>query len=95
VSVGKKWSINGGPRQETTYLQTKAVWREPKPDFGSATRQVASIILRDYPKAMDLNAIEVTITYGYDIGIGNMWINQTINRSPSEWLAILAESSPK
>jgi len=95
VSVGKKWSVKGGPLQETTYLQTKAVWREPKPDFASATRQVASIILRDHPKAMGMDAIEVTITYGYDIGIGSAWINQTITRSPSEWSAILAESSPK
>ena len=95
VTVGKKWSINGGPRQETTYLQTKAVWREPKPDFNSAIRQVASIVLRDYPKAMGMKAIEVTITYGYDIGICSMWINQTVTRSPSEWSAILAESSPK
>ncbi len=92
VFVGKKWSSQGGTLHETTYLQAKAVWKEPNPDFGPAAQQVAAIILRDFPKAMDMDIIEVKISYGYDIGFGSMWKNQTIARSPSEWSAIVAHT---
>ncbi|MFI5460793.1 MAG: hypothetical protein ACHRXM_35730 [Isosphaerales bacterium] len=56
---------------------------------------MASIVLSDDPEAMEMDVIGVTITYGYDIGLGSAWKGQSINRSPSEWAAILAKPPPK
>jgi uncharacterized RDD family membrane protein YckC len=95
VFVGKKSSTVGGNLKVMKYFHTKAVWKEPPVDREAAAQQVASIVLRDYPEAIDMDVIVVTITYGYDIGLGSDWTSQSINRSPSEWAAILAKPRPK
>ena len=95
VSVGKQWSTFGGNLKETRYLRTKAFWKEPPDNPGAGAQEVASIVLRDYPEARDMDDIEVTISYGFDIGLGSAWKNLSFHRSPSEWVAMLAQPPPK
>ena len=56
--------------------------------------RLASIVLTDYPEAMDIDLISVTITYGYDIGIARASRNLSISRSPRDWAAIVAKPPP-
>jgi uncharacterized RDD family membrane protein YckC len=91
VFVGEKVSTVDGNRKVRKYFSTNAVWNEPPADFDAEVRQVASIILRDYPEAMNVDVIEITISYGFDIGIARAWRNQTIDLSPAQWAAGLAE----
>jgi uncharacterized RDD family membrane protein YckC len=90
VFVGTNVSTVGGKLKQTKYLHARAVWKEPPVDIETAAKQVVSIVLRDYPEAMDMDVIAVRITYVYDIGMTSAWKVQSINRSPSEWAAILA-----
>jgi uncharacterized RDD family membrane protein YckC len=91
VFVFKAESTVSCKRKHATYIRTKAVWKEPPVDIEKAATPVASIVLRDYPEAMDMDAIVVNITYGYNIGLASAWIGRSINRSPSEWAATLAK----
>jgi uncharacterized RDD family membrane protein YckC len=91
VFAGTRVSTVGGKLERTKYLRTKAVWKEPPVDIETAANQVASIVLRDYPEALDMDVIVVNIAYGYDIGLASASNGRSIIRSPSEWAAILAK----
>lgn len=93
VVAGKSWSNVGGKRSETTYLQSNAIWKERPSDSEEAARQVASLILQNYPGVVDKDVLAVTITYGYDIGIARAWRTQRLQHSPSEWQASLSDPS--
>jgi uncharacterized RDD family membrane protein YckC len=95
VYVGKTWRIGDSNRKETSYFQTTAICKVPPFDREDVAQEVASIVLRDYPEAQDMDVIAVTIAYGYDIGLASAWKRQLIRRSPSEWQDIVAKTSQK
>lgn len=47
-------------------------------------RNLASIVLSHYPAALEKDAIQITLTYGYDIGIASSWSTQTHNFKSTE-----------
>jgi uncharacterized RDD family membrane protein YckC len=94
VSVGT-FRPATGDRKQLSCVKTRAFWKAPPDLLGVAARQVALIVLRDYPEAMKMDVIDVTICYGYDIGISSFWMSQTYCRSPSEWQAMLANTAAK
>ena len=87
--VGEKWHTENGVRVTKTYFRTVAVWRRKPEDFEEAAKQIAFVVLREYPEIMGKDALIVTVSYGYDIGIGQSWKNATYNRSPKEWQEVL------
>ena len=91
VSVGRNWRTVDGRLKEKTYLHVNAVGKGPPVDAGAEAQQVAATILRDFPRATDMDVIGVTISYGYDLGIGSAWISRGFRHSPSEWGAVLAK----
>ena len=40
---------------------------------------------------MDMDIIEITITYGFDFGIARSWKSETIARRPAELAAALGK----
>ena len=63
--------------------------KERPSDYEGAAREIAAIVLRDYPEVMKKDVMAVTITYGYDIGIARSWRSQNVQHSPQEWQDIL------
>jgi uncharacterized RDD family membrane protein YckC len=95
VSVRKIWRIGGGNRKGTSCFQARAFCKGTTFDPDAVAQEIASIVLRDYPEAKDMDLIAVYITYGYDIGIASDWKSLLISHRPSEWRDILAETSQK
>jgi uncharacterized RDD family membrane protein YckC len=93
VSVGKIWRIGDGNRKGKSCFQARAFCKGTTFDPGAVAQEVASIVLRDYPEAKDLDLIAVHIIYGYDIGIASDWKTLLISHRPSEWRDILAKTS--
>ena len=91
VFVGEKVSTVDGNRKSRKFFRANAVWNQPPDNFDAEVRQVAAIVLRDYPEAMGMDVIEITITYGFDIGIARSWRSQTVVRGPAELAAGLAK----
>lgn len=48
-------------------------------------RKLATIVIKSYPEAMNKDALRITLTYGYDIGIWSQWLNHTHDFNPSEF----------
>ena len=89
ATVGKSWGTSSGKKWESNYFRTNAILKERPSDYEGAAREIAAIVLRDYPEVMKKDVMAVTITYGYDIGIARSWRSQNVQHSPQEWQDIL------
>jgi uncharacterized RDD family membrane protein YckC len=87
--VGKSWGTTSGKKWESSYFRTNAIWKERPSDYEGAAREIAAIVLREYPGVMKKDVMAVTVMYGYDIGIARLWRSQNIQHSPQEWREIL------
>jgi uncharacterized RDD family membrane protein YckC len=90
VYVGKNWSSINGSSHETSSLQATAVWKQRPADYQAAAGEIAAVILADYPDVKRKDVVVVTVAYGYDIGIANAWIRESVQHTPQEWTGILA-----
>ncbi|OPY76998.1 MAG: RDD family protein [Syntrophorhabdus sp. PtaU1.Bin058] len=90
VFVGKTWTVSGSNKNEVTYVASNAVWKKRPANYETAAREVALIILNQYPGVMTKDVLEVTITYGYDIGIARAWHNWTFRHSPAKWKDVVS-----
>jgi hypothetical protein len=91
VFVGARVSTVDGNRKSRKFFRVNAFWNQPPDNFDAEVRQVAAIVLKDYPVAINMDVIEITITYGFDIGIARSWKSQTISRGPAEFAAAVAK----
>lgn len=46
--------------------------------------EIAKLLLINYPEARNKDAIQIILTYGYDIGIWSQWLNRTYLFDPDE-----------
>jgi hypothetical protein len=53
--------------------------------FEKVVDRVATTLLHQFPEAFDRDSIEITVLYGYDIGIAEKWIGRTISLDAAEW----------
>jgi hypothetical protein len=77
---------NYGSGRETKHLHASVVWKTKltPPEAEIATNEIALIVLKEYPNAMRNDSLEVTISYGFDIGIASSWQSYRRSYSPAE-----------
>lgn len=68
----------------TTYLNVKAFLYENNVEDSQIAKQLAQTIIETYPDSINKNLIQVTLTYGYDIGIASKWNNYNHQFNPQE-----------
>jgi uncharacterized RDD family membrane protein YckC len=89
VYVGKARFDHDGVRQEASFLQSTVVWKVRPTNYQAAADEMASIILANYPDIAKKDSLVVIISYGYDIGISHVWITQSFQHSPQQWISVL------
>lgn len=87
--------LSAGPNGNVNYVRTDAVWKNEPTSFEQAERDIASIVLKEYPDAAGKDLIVVTIAYGYDIGISSAWRSDTRQATPEEWMSRIQSSSAR
>lgn len=78
--------VNKG-QTKTTYLNIVAFSKDPDIDNTERARQLAKLALSADPSARQLDVIQVSIAYGYDIGIASSWRWRNHSHTPAEWFA--------
>jgi uncharacterized RDD family membrane protein YckC len=68
----------------TTYVNTQAFLYENNVDDPNTAKQLAQTIIKTYPESLNKNLIQVTLTYGYDIGIASKWNSYNHQFNPQE-----------
>jgi len=68
----------------TTYVNTQAFLYKNNVDDSDIAKQLALAIIKTYPESLNKNLIQVTLTYGYDIGIASKWNSYNHQFNPKE-----------
>lgn len=76
-------SINEGTKT-TTYISSRVFLENNNVSDAELARQLASIVISNYPEAINKDTIQVILTYGYDIGIASKWSSHAHNFAPNE-----------
>jgi hypothetical protein len=70
--------------QTTTYVNTQAFLYKNNIEDSDIAKQLAEIIINTYPESRNKSMIQVTLTYGYDIGIASKWNSYNHRFNPQE-----------
>jgi len=76
-------SIKEGTKT-TTYVSSQVFLASNNVSDAKLARQLASIVIANYPEAINKDTIQIILTYGYDIGIASKWSSHTHNFNPGE-----------
>ena len=68
----------------TTYVNTQAFLSNNNVDDSGFAKKLAKIIINTYPESLNKDFIQVTLTYGYDIGIASKWNSYHHRFNPQE-----------
>jgi len=83
VFIGKTWGDDG----ETDYVNvSSALKKNPGGRSEAISQELATLVLREFPEANDVDQVSVTISRGFDIGIASGWKRSSVSKSPQEWL---------
>lgn len=85
AEVNKGWSATSGGK--STYLHVVAYLSEPNVDDAAKAARLAKLSLEKDPSAMQVDVLQVTLIYGYDIGIASAQRSQSYAHAPAEWIA--------
>ncbi|MEH6542495.1 MAG: RDD family protein [Porticoccaceae bacterium] len=85
VSYGKSTFVSASDETNvTSYVGSKIFLKTNTVSNVELARELAKIILNNYPQAKNKNLIQVNLRYGYDIGIASKWNNHSYSFDPGE-----------
>jgi uncharacterized RDD family membrane protein YckC len=85
VTVGSSsFSSSVSATTTTKYINAQAFLYENNVDDIAIANKIAQTIISTYPESLSKNLIQVTLTYGYDIGIASKWISYNHRFDPNE-----------
>ncbi len=68
-----------------TYVNAQAVLSSNKVSDVELARKLATIVVQNYPEAVNKDVLRITLKYGYDIGIWSQWSNHAHDFNPGEF----------
>jgi len=70
---------------KTTYITVQALLVNDDINNGTIARDIGKIIVKNHSTAITKDIIQVTLTYGYDIGIWSFWSNLNHKFTPNDF----------
>lgn len=87
VQKGTSTTSSDQGTNTTTYLNVTAYLKDSDIESAERAKQLATLALSADSSARTLNIVQVTLVYGYDIGIASAWRSHNHAHTPAEWLA--------
>jgi uncharacterized RDD family membrane protein YckC len=72
----------------TTYVSAQAFLLSNNVSDDEFARHLATIVVKNYPEARNKDALRITLTYGYDIGIWSQWTSHAHDFNPREFVSV-------
>ena len=85
AGVNKVWASTSG---DSNYLQVTAYLAESNIDDVEKARRLATLAINADPSFNQVASVQVTLAYGYDIGIASANRAMTHSNTPAGWLEI-------
>jgi uncharacterized RDD family membrane protein YckC len=76
-------SVNQG-KKTTTYVSAQAILKQDSVADTELARQLAKIITNNYSESLQKDVIQITLAYGYDIGIASQWRKHAHRFTPKD-----------
>lgn len=87
VSAGTSFMAQTGTgQQQMTYLSVQAFVRSGDIQDAARAQTVARLAMAADPAFGVVDAVQIRLVLGYDIGIASFWRSQTYTHTPAEWL---------
>ena len=80
-------SVNEGAKT-TTYVTAQAFLSSNQVSDAELARKMAMIVIQNYPEAVNKDALRITLTYGYDIGIWSQWFSHRHDFNSNEFTGV-------
>lgn len=86
VNKGKTFTatVNTG-KNTTTYMSIVAYCKDPDIENAGRAKRLAVLALSNDNSAASLDVLQVTLVYGYDIGIASSWRSRNYAHAPADW----------
>lgn len=85
ISSGSStFSTTNEGTKTTTYVSGHVFLKTNDVSNAELARRLATIVVENYPEALQKDTIQINLTYGYDIGIASSWSNYAHNFNPLE-----------
>ncbi|MCL5035780.1 MAG: RDD family protein [Chloroflexi bacterium] len=81
-------AVYGNKGQQTramNYIRVDAILKEKPASYEAEIQKIARFILENYPDSNNTDVLQVSVSYGYDIGISSVYTSYLQNQSPDEW----------
>jgi uncharacterized RDD family membrane protein YckC len=89
VAVTMKAFVSAREGESTTHsVDAKIFLAEDLVNSEELAREFGEIILRQYPNAMTKDVVNISLVYGFDIGIASQWITRNYSFKPAELQAL-------
>ena len=83
ATVNKGWSSSVAGT--STYLSVLAYLADPRVDDAAKAGRLARLAMQADASGMQVDVVQVTLVYGYDIGIASAYRSQSYGHTPAEW----------
>lgn len=91
TSSGDNYGSNPNYLENSNFSVDAVLIKRPE-NYDEVIRKIAAIVLNTYPKANSKNTINISVTYGFDIGIAKAWTRRSQSYSPQEWKELLSKN---
>jgi uncharacterized RDD family membrane protein YckC len=89
VAVTTKAFVSAREGESTTHsVDAKIFLAEDLVNSEELAREFGEIILRQYPNAMTKDVVNISLVYGFDIGIASQWVARNYSFKPAELQAL-------
>ncbi|MCG9786843.1 RDD family protein [Vibrio mediterranei] len=72
----------------TTYVNIQAFLYKDNVDDAKTAKKLAQAIIKTYPESLSKDFIQVTLAYGYDIGIASKWNRYNYQFNPKDLIGL-------
>lgn len=84
VAKGSSTFTNDTGTQSSTFINSETFLNENRVKDAGLARDLAQTIMATYPDAINYHSVNVTLNYGYDIGISEKWHSQVHRFDPKQ-----------
>jgi len=83
--VGVQSAVNWSNGQTSHYLVVTAIWKGRPADYQKAAADLAAVVLRTDPAAMQRDILQITIRSQFNLGLATGNLSRSFSHRPREW----------
>jgi uncharacterized RDD family membrane protein YckC len=93
VTEGTNWSSMNGKTNSVKILSVNAKMKDAPVDDEAAMREIAAVVLKDYPDVEQDDLLSISVSSGFNIGIYWSSVSKGYRYSPEKWKSMISSAN--